>query len=308
MTGDLPKYRKAKVSVHFIIAVVLLATTALGFETVIRTLKLVTQKSPVPWPAGVTVDVDTFRWENLPTEVGGRYFLVEDGVLSPQKDGKPDGEVILEDDMLDAVGIGTSRDKRLIRTRESSWYLIRVYEDRTVPEGAPYKYWQLAVYYYTGGLEGTVPHVPERCMQAAGATPLGNASVYFNAPKAQAPWDKEVPFVQARFAQRQAGQYEVREIVDYYTFSLNGEPESSWEKVRLKLTSPWEHYTYFAKIQFDPLGGIADLKEADKAAEEFMESFLPLITKALPMPSDVEALNKAQGTNSEKENLDGKDL
>jgi len=280
---------------HFGVAAAVLAVTAIGFEYAIATLKWVTQKEPVPWPKDVVVSPDHFRWENLPAQVGSRYEVAADGELYRNKpaDGVPDGENIIREELMETLKIGTPLDKARVGERRSNWYTSRVYRDNRLPDGHPLKYWQLDVYYYTGGLD-TVPHVPERCMQAAGATPLGTEEVVFSVPAARSPWDGDVRFQRARFSVPDPDGFGSRDVSEYYVFSLNGKPETSWERVRLELTYPWLRYTYFAKIQFGPVGGGIDVESTDAAAEDFMNYFLPVIAQALPRPEDVAALEAAQ--------------
>ena len=77
--------------------------------------------------------------------------------------------------------------------------------------------------------------------------------------------------------------------VEYYVFSLNGSPETSWEFVRLNILSPLVQYCYFAKVQFSPMGTgeIGEFSESDAAAEGFLNAFLPVVLKALPSTVDV---------------------
>jgi len=283
--------------VHFAVAAGILAVTAFGFEYTIAALELVTQKKAVPWPEKpfrVIVNPDTFRWENLPERVGNRYFLVEDGELNGEKDGVPDGEIVIKDDVLESLRIGSSLDEKRVGSRCSNWLSLRVYRDNTKPRGHPLRYWRLDVYYYTGGLD-TVPHVPEACLQAAGATPLPSGTISFNVPAAQSPWgDGPLSFRRARFEVPDVRTSGTRQVVEYYIFSVNGEPEDSRNRVRLKLMDPFEPYSYFAKIQFGCLGQPSSDKELDAAAEDFMNYMLPVIVRAFPTAEFIEKLKSAE--------------
>jgi hypothetical protein len=67
--------------------------------------------------------------------------------------------------------------------------------------------------------------------------------------------------------------------------------------VRLALNLPWgPTHTFFAKIQFTPSGrgGIGSVEEADTAAAEFMDYFLPAVLGTLPSTHDVDVLEKAR--------------
>jgi len=283
--------------VHFAVAAGILAASAFGFEYTIAALKVVTKKKAVPWPEKpfkVLVNPDTFRWENLPERVGNRYFLAEDGELSGEKDGVPDGEIEVQDDVLSSLKIGTPLDKQRVGARRSNWLSLRIYRDNTRPRGHPLRYWRLDVYYYTGALD-TVPHVPEACLQAAGATALPSGTISFNVPAARSPWgDGPLTFHRARFAVPDVRTSGTRQVVEYYIFSVNGRPEHSRNQVRLKLMNPFEPYSYFAKIQFGCLGQPTSEKELDAAAEDFMNYMLPVIVRAFPTAEYIEKLKSAE--------------
>jgi len=286
--------------VHFGVACLILAGFAVAFPWTVKAMKWVTRKRPVPWPDFVMVDPDTFRWTNLPEQVGGRFFLAGDGELTGQIDGKPDGESMLSDDVMETLGIGTSWDKTRVTERKSNWVSIRVYRDDTRQLGDPFRYWGLEVYYYTGALD-TVPHIPERCLVAGGASVASSVDTTFQVPGARKGWDHPLQFRRAVFEVPNPDGLRPHRLTQYYIFSLNGLPESSWENVRLELTKPWVPYCYFAKIQFYPrqYTGQAelDVAEIDRAAEEFIGYFLPVILRALPTREEVDALSSGKPAN-----------
>ena len=280
---------KSRGWVHFGIAAAILGVSAVGFESAISFLELATEKQPVPWPKGVSVDRATFRWENLPRELGGRYVLAGDGELLSQTDGIPDGEIMLGDDIMSSLGIGTGWDKDRFPDRSSNWYVVRIYRDKTRSPGHPLRYWQLEVYYYTGALD-TVPHVPERCLVAGGASLTDSRTLTVTVPKVPEAWNGPLNLRRTLYERQDPAIISVNQYAQYYIFSLNGRPESSWETVRLELAKPWVRHCYFSKIQFYPRGPIVNVKQADRAAGEFMNHFLPAVLRAIPMPSDIEAL------------------
>jgi hypothetical protein len=280
---------------HFVVAAVILAVAAVGWSWTVNTLKWALQKEAVPWPAGVVVR-DDFSLEGLTAQMGPFRMVQGDGVLDRDErgelrlDGRPDGDIRLEDkDVMDSLGVGTSADQMRRPGRQSNWYCIRIYED-TRP-AAPCRYWQLEVYYYTGGLD-TVPHVPERCLVAGGATVPGGQTVRFEVPQAAAPWDS-VPVERVGYEQSDRSGMQTRPFVQYYVFSLNGEPESSWEMVRGKLMDPRLRRCYFAKIQFAPLVSMVDAREADQAAGEFFAAVAPRVLKLLPTSRQVAQADSA---------------
>jgi hypothetical protein len=288
------------VSTPFIVTVVLLTVTALGWSIAAEMLEGLFQKQPVSWPQGVEIDPD-HRNLSLATEfAGGRFHRAADGELSSETDGTPDGEILYEEeDTLNTLGVATSWDRTRYEDRQSNWYVHRFYLDER-PEG-PFKLWTLSVTYYTGGLD-VVPHIPEVCLQAAGSSVQSSESVDFEIPAGTVDEDswpawqgklafREVPYY-SRPRQQGLGQ---EPHVDYYIFCLNGEPTNSREEVRLKLTNPLTQYAYFAKIQFGPREAVYDKQAARQAAESFIRAALPAILEQLPKPETVEKLNTDSG-------------
>jgi hypothetical protein len=280
---------------HFLAAAVLLGSAAIGWSVAVRVLKIVTRKEAVPWPAGVAVD-EEFGMTSLPEKLGPYEFVAADGEIhrdpatgQPVKDGRPDGDVSVDEETMELLKIGTSTDEKNLPERKSNWLAIRQYRDSRVPPRQPFRYWRAEIYYYTGGGD-LVPHIPEICGPAGGAVHLGSDSVQVSLPGTPGPWGGgPVEFRQARFQKTELNGT-TSQYVQYYVFSLNGRPESSRNVVRLKLTSPFVRHAYFAKIQFAPLGPVVDQREADKAAKEFARHFLPEALKVLPMPADMERL------------------
>ncbi|MGA2265331.1 MAG: hypothetical protein ABSH10_02750 [Phycisphaerae bacterium] len=275
---------------HFLIAAAILAITWLGWDWAIAQLKWVTRKDPVPWTPAVKVDADC-RLISFPDRLGP-YVLVGDGEFEKELDGRPDGDVVLRQDVLDTLKINTSLDKDRLASRSSNWYMVRIYRDTRVESpSSPFRYWRLELYYYTGRLY-QVPHVPDRCLVAGGATMLPAAAkrLEMNAPGASAPWD-HAAFNRVGYEMTDRTGLDVRRYVQYYAFSLNGQPEVSWEKVRLELTKPWVRHCYFAKIQLAPTGPVSDFAEADRSVNEFLDMFMPAVVATWPMPSVVDKLN-----------------
>jgi len=279
---------------HFLIASLILAVTALGWGTATELIGIVLRKSPVPWPANVVVDED-FRLRSFPERLGP-YALAADGTINKgqegEPDGVPDGDRTLPEDILELLHIGTGVDRDRLGQRSSNWYASRVFVD-TRP-GRQFTHWELEVTYYTGGLDN-VPHVPEVCLLAAGATLIDSECgvVPFSAPAARSPWDGELSVNRTVYEKRNhSGTLD--KGVQYYIFSLNGRPEPMWEKVRLELTSPFGSYCYFAKVQFAPRRQVTDVDKADEAAADFIQYVLPSVLQALPMPQDIQALNAAE--------------
>jgi len=206
----------------------------------------------------------------------------------PVLDGVPDGEKTIPDEVLESLAIGTALDHSAYDERKSTWYVSRTYVDRKKSRGDRYRVWQLDVTYYTGTMD-KAPHFPERCLEAAGMRLGDKGNVEFAALEARSPWGDSP--VSCRFVEyhNPDGSFENLHI-QYYVYSLNGVPESSWKQVRLTTASPFGKYNYFAKIQFNPVAEIRDRDEARQAAAEFVKHMLPEVLKALPMPEDIKKL------------------
>lgn len=283
----------------FLVAAGILLVAAVGWPLAAKTLQFKLRKSPAPWPQHVQVDAG-FRNISFPLTLGtgeneGRFVRVEeDGVLErdrktgqPIRDGKPDGETVLESNILETLGMGTGMERGLIEKRCSNWYLQRTYRDRKSDATHPFGYWSLFITYYTGGLD-TVPHIGEICAQAAGASIVWEQSgeIPFSMPNLPPPWNQlKIRRVVFRFGMRQ--------YVQYYVFSLNGNPEYARSNVRLELMKPWRQYVYFAKIQIEPRAEVPDLEQADREAMEFLRCALPAALKEMPTDADLKKLDNS---------------
>ena len=278
--------------VHFFVAVAVLFVAAAGWELAVRGLKLALAKMPMPWPKGVIVDEEDFYLKSLPSRLG-HYVLVGDGEMSGKRDGHPDGIILLREENRGTLGVGGKLDEDHVHQRRSNWYCMRVYRDeRTV--GNKVRLWRLDVTYYTGGVD-PVPHIPEVCVKAGGATLLSSEKVNFYVPVAPRPWDEPVQFVRTQYETWDDEKQATVRYVQYYVFNLNGRPENSREKVRGILANPFGYkHSFFAKIQFAPWGAVGDPKETDRKAEDFVRNFLPSVLQQLPTREDVERMDATE--------------
>jgi len=206
----------------------------------------------------------------------------------PVLDGKPDGEKAIIGEVLESLAIGTTLDRSTVGDRKSTWYVSRTYIDRTKNTSDAYRLWQLDVTYYTGTMD-KAPHFPERCLEAAGMALGKMGNVEFRVPDAPGIWGDSP--VTCRFVEyhNPRGSWENRHV-QYYVYSLNGYPQSSWKVVRLKMAAVFGKYACFAKIQFHSLNEIRDRDEAKQATEEFVKYMLPEVLKALPAVEDIKRL------------------
>ena len=273
---------------HFITAALILAISAAGWGVAIRVLKWATVKMPVPWPESVEVDADTFQNISFPTKIGP-YSRAEDGELNykdgrPVLDDMPDGEIVIEETVMEPLGIGSWLDKQRVADRKSNWYVTRYYIDRR--KDAETKVWRFSIYYYTGKHD-MVPHVGEECLVAGGATITDSSVWEFSATENVPDGWKQVPLRRTQFAK------DDNTYVQYYVFNSNGMPKNDRLDVRLQMALPTTKYCFFAKIEFAPIGAITNMAKADAATREFLTHFLPAALAALPTRADIERLKAA---------------
>ena len=282
------------------VTLILFAVVGISFSSVTALLQWSMTKYPVDWPVGMKVTED-FRLSTFSTVLGDYVSPGEDGVFFRDKDGKtdgkPDGEHIIPEEERNILGVGTKIDAPLLDSRRSNWYVSRYYVN-TKNSNPALAIWQLDVTYYTGATD-KVAHVPGRCMIAAGATPTGDRVLTFKGDSSRQGWEN-LKIVRSAFDLSSKYNFSGAQVVQYYTFSLNGKNEPSWKAVRLHMSAtPWEKYSYFAKIQFGPIRPVDSVEEADRAAQDFVSNFLPEVLKALPAASRIKSLNSGQDSTKE---------
>lgn len=289
---------------HFLVAAAILALSTVGWYAGAGILKVVFEKLPVPWPKSVEVNRATFQNTSFPLKFGPYHRLEDDelGELQGQpgdEDDDPDGEHTIGPEDLEALTIGTSLDESRFDDRRSNWYFSRMYVDTDRDPGEPFKLWRANMYYYTG-VNDQVPHVPEICQAVAGSTVVKSSEVTFTAADCRPPWNAPVTFRRTHWRVQHEGVW--HNYVTYYVFSMNDEPANDRHKVRLKLVSLQVEHSYYAKIEFSPVGSIstgtdddpASHAAADAAAHRFIRQFLPKAIEALPTR---EAINTLDTTN-----------
>ena len=279
---------------QFLVAAAILGLTAAAWPVTISALKWSQIKTPVSWPAPVQVSED-FRWTNLPARLG-KYVLVDKRANKLASNTQADGEIVLPKDVRDILGVGKYEDAPRRATRSSNWYVSRRYEDTSEPPTSPLRFWQLDVTYYTGAAE-KVEHVPGRCMLGAGFTySSAEENVVLSSDGVSQDWAKDLKFSRGRFVRTGKNPTpKGYEVVEYCTFILNGKNEPSWERVRWHMAStPWEKHCYFAKIMFAPVGLVSDCGACDRAAQSFVNAFLPEVLRALPTSAKIAELNSGR--------------
>jgi hypothetical protein len=141
-------------------------------------------------------------------------------------------------------------------------YLTRWYTD------AKGRRARLHIAYYTGSVD-TVPHVPDRCFVAAGATPLETKTVALAAP--------EIPVTLFRY-RRQTGS----PAAVVYFFSANGRFLATPEAVRLQGFGIGDRFGYHCKVEME-FQGLHEEAQVLPAAEDFTRAALPTILNCLPV-------------------------
>jgi hypothetical protein len=187
-------------------------------------------------------------------------------------------------------------------------YLSRNYEQKKSEAGKQAARVSLHLAYYTGMID-TVPHVPDRCMTAAGMQPVQLSKV-LPVPLDRTGWkpDAEVPGegtiysapldelyseghdktvrlprgiedLQASFSTFDLGNQE-RAVAGYF-FIANGGLTPSPEGVRLLAFKLDDDYAYYLKVQTQVVGSV-DAAEAARLSGELLSDLLPEIARCAP--------------------------
>lgn len=238
-------------SARYSVCVALLAATAIAFPIVLKQLNLYTRKEAVP----LKKPLHAADWRVL----APRYVLHE--YQSP-----PPSEEI-----LDTLG-----------TREFlQWRLV----DAQKPAGDSTRVIDFVATYYTGKPD-LVPHVPEECMSAGGYDLVGTPdTAEIRVTGIGAPDDlvrARVSLFQAPQARDAFGAAVAREPTTIlYFFHANGTYCTTRNEVRRKLSSPFEKYAYFMKIEIkfsdQTLMRSASPEQAVAALPDFLRAVMPVL-------------------------------
>jgi len=257
-----------------------------------------TEKLPVPWPETVRVDAE-FRLLSFPERVGPFQAVQEGDPYYFRPKQPPGADNVFKKTDRDALGIGRASDARRYPERRSNWYLSRYYSDTRRQPGDPRRYWRLDLYYYTGARD-PAPHVGEICIRAGGGEITSSEIVKFASPSrpVRPPWNDDVPFKRIVARTYRPGDLSPHQVVEYYVFAVNDGIMTNRLQVKRFLNSPRVTYSYFAKMQFAPVGAvnITDIAAADEAAADFVDHFLPAVLRVLPAAEDITKLRKERET------------
>ncbi|MEQ9453875.1 MAG: exosortase/archaeosortase family protein [Phycisphaeraceae bacterium] len=153
------------------------------------------------------------------------------------------------------------------------------------------------VAYYTGTAD-TVPHVPERCFIAGGLVARGGDYPVMNLDSsrltedtqhggyfASLPDGEQVRIPKSQIEMRQfiygSESDPTRDMHVMYVFAANGDFAARAEEIRILAFDPRDRYSYYCKIEIQPLG-VSDKDKAVKVVENALNDMLPEVMAALP--------------------------
>ncbi len=268
--------RARPIHVAFVVALVILGASALGFTAVIGAMRIYLQKLPINPPGDRQVSAiptETASWKRVGTD------KVEDAA------------------MLEELG-----------TRN---YLSRVYQQKNPAQGRRGKTLELHLAYYTGMVD-TVPHVPERCMVGGGWVIAGNTET-LDVTLDRATWieDRDVPADLAGrvFTARLSNEFSDaagqrvrlpfdpgairlnitpfkgagsdRKLFAGYFFIANGGHKPNPNEVRLLAFDLRDDYAYYLKVQVSS-AEVESAAELAQLGSSLLSELLPEIMRCVP--------------------------
>lgn len=213
-----------------------------------------------------------------------------------------------------AVGKDRLLDEATIEELGTDKYLDRSYAIAGSPRNGVLNV-QLA--YYTGMIDA-VPHVPDRCLVAAGLTmrtqpenlpltvdrhawfndPLGKVNVVTNQPYSVAQVERiggmktavRMPIGDFALRTTEFGKLDQPDLRLYsgYFFIANGRMTPAPEQVRMLAFRPSEKFAYYCKVQFTYGARAATQDQYLSMVSDFLSDFLPELMQVLPDWSQIE--------------------
>lgn len=261
----------------FLVAVVVLAISAVGLNAAVGFMRLHFKKLPVPLRQSLAT---------LPRDLGNWKQISQDKPLDADIEHElgTDQYVFREYANERVVGPGAIQQMRdlraaILRERnpdeakrmEKDW--IRLYSQMRMDH--PESVVNLAVTYYTGMVD-TVAHVPDRCVVADGYEPKPSDSDY-------ADWkiSPEGETMRVRFInyEDQTGARRMPRSIAYF-FSVNGDYEASHLDVRRKLQNLMQRHGYYAKVEVMTL--LEDRTKSEAVMSDFLSQAVPAVEGVLP--------------------------
>jgi hypothetical protein len=259
----------------FVVAVILLATSAITLNAAVGFLRLHFKKLAVP------LAVTSFK-EALPPKLGDHWVQIsKDQPLDPQVEEVLGTPQYVYRDYADTRILSNDQVEQLKTATGGEYVQLMSQHEQRHPEA----FIRMGLTYYTG-LVDTVAHVPERCYVADGY----EVKEYTDIDRTLGTYANGSPRKLAfRFISfdDQTGTQRVSRNVGY-VFHVDGVYDCNSLGVRAKLQNLLEPYGYYAKIELmteAPLYKAQDSGARDdsiNAMSDFMTAALPEIEKCLP--------------------------
>ena len=267
--------RKVLTQPSFIVAVILLATSAITLNAAVGFLRLHFKKLPVP------LAVKSFK-EALPAKFGDHWVQIsKDQPLDPQVEEVLGTPQYVFRDYADTRVLASDQIDQLKNASPGEYNQLLSQHESRHPEA----FIRMGLTYYTGMVD-TVAHVPERCYVADGF----DVSEYTDIERTLGNYPDGSPRkLKIRFLSfdDQTGTQRVSRNVGY-VFHVDGVYDCDSLGVRAKLQNLLEPYGYYAKVEL--MTQAPAYKSQDSAARDdsinamsdFMTAALPDIEKCLP--------------------------
>ena len=252
--------------IAFIIAVVLLGSSAITLTTVVNAMQLHFQKAPVALRKPL---------DELPSQLGPWLQVSKDEPLDRE----------LEDVLgTNKYIFRTYLDTRKVRPAQTAMFKADASspesrrELATIGTEIPDAVISVAVTYYTGMVD-TVAHIPDRCYIADGYEPTSFTGASWDAGSANSA-DGSVQVRVINFEDQTPDRGSMPVNVSYF-FECNGSNESDpLNGVRLRLQNLSEKYGYYAKIELKTV--LNDSSQAQRVMADYLQDALPSIEQCLP--------------------------
>lgn len=251
----------------FVVAVIIMATAAIGLSTATEFLQLHFKKQPVPLVKEL---------ESVPAELGPWVQVSSDERLEADIEHTLGTKLYIFRIYVDSRQVGKAKVDEILS--KSGLERRRVLNDLEARH--PRWVMHLAVTYYTG-LVDTVAHVADRCYIADGYAPTEYDLKKWNR-NGQGD-EVEVRFINFEDATGFGGASRQSKTVGYF-FQVNGDLVSSPIDVRVRLQNLFVPKAYYAKVELMSL--VQNREEASRTMSDFLSYAFPEIQKCLPGAPD----------------------
>jgi hypothetical protein len=264
----------------FVIAVVILAVSAVGMNAAIAYLGWVLKKEPVKLTRELT---------EVPVKVGTWVQVSTDEPLDPdlQQELATDKYIFrdyVDSSKVSAAELARFEGKTAKQRKDLAAILQRAQPDAVV---------NLAVTYYTGKVD-TVAHIPERCYVADGYVPQSQDTVMWDmgpnrlGHSVKSGADQKLGARYLNFVDQTATGRLTRRVA--YFFFANGKYESDSLKVRQTLQDLQHKHAFYSKVEL--MSVIQDDATAQRVMAGFLKAVMPEVEKCYPDWDSVEGGKK----------------